>query len=398
MGFATNSLFSSAAVADVTGDGQPDVIVGGMNSIARVYDLAHSHIIGLDPGGTNPATGQGATQASPAIGDINGDGVDDVVIANTSGRLAAFSVRNGVAAPIYNHFVEPAFDGALQGVVGTPAIGYVNRGDNQLDVVTSSWGQTVDAWSGPGGNLMWRNWLRDTIWSSPVIGDVSGDGVNEIVVGADCEGSGTPQPCHGIGKGGYVWALNLDGSVRWSYFVRDAVVWSTPALIDLNHDGALDVVVGTGLYFMGPAANKIMALDGKTGQLLWNAATGGAVLGSPSVATVNGQPRVWVVSQGGMLMSWDGGGQLQWQRCVMDQPCRPEHGTFGGVAIADVNNDGTLDAVVQAEQEMKVLNALTGAPQTVGSLAIWGRSPAVVRHAHRRQCEREHLDRAGQHR
>src|SRR3954453_22829658 len=32
MGFATNSIFSSAAVGDVTGDGQPDVVVGGMNS------------------------------------------------------------------------------------------------------------------------------------------------------------------------------------------------------------------------------------------------------------------------------------------------------------------------------------------------------------------------------
>ena len=36
-------------------------------------------------------------------------------------------------------------------------------------------------------------------------------------------------------------------------------------LIDLNNDGALDVVVGTGFYFLGPAANKIMAIDGKTG-------------------------------------------------------------------------------------------------------------------------------------
>ncbi|HZB41451.1 MAG TPA: PQQ-binding-like beta-propeller repeat protein, partial [Ilumatobacter sp.] len=365
MGFATNSLFSSAAVGDVTGDGQPDVVVGGMNSVARVYDLAVSRVIALDPGGANAATGQGATQPSPALGDINGDGVDDVVIGNTGGRLAAYSVRNGVATQLYNHFVAPAFDGALVGLLGTPAVGYIDR-DTNLDVVSSSWGQTVDVWSGPTGQPIpqLRQWLRDTIWSSPVIGDISGDGVSEIVVGADCEGSGTPQPCHGIGQGGYVWAFNLDGSVRWSYFVRDAVVWSTPALIDLNNDGARDVVVGTGLYFLGPAANRIMAIDGRTGQLMWNAATGGPVLGSPAVGLVNGHPRVWIVSGGGMLMSWNAAGQLQWQQCVMDQPCSPGAGTFGGVAIADVNNDGTLDAVVQAEQTLRVLNAVTGSSQT----------------------------------
>ena len=73
-----------------------------------------------------------------------------------------------------------------------------------------------------------------------------------------------------------MWAFNLDGSVQWSYFVRDAVVWSSPALIDLNHDGALDVVVGTGIYFDRPGARRIIAVDGRSGQLLWQGRRPGA--------------------------------------------------------------------------------------------------------------------------
>ena len=121
-------------------------------------------------------------------------------------------------------------------------------------------------------------------------------------------------------------------------------------------------------------------------------------MGSPSVAMVNGQAWVWVVSEGGSLLAWNGAGQLQWQTCVSDQPCNATLGTFGGVAIADVNNDGRLDAVVQAEQHLRVLDALTGAIETT----VRSRYPrhlfAVVRHADRRQCRRSDADRPGRRR
>jgi len=356
------SLFSSAAVGDVTGDGTPEIVVGSIGGIARVIRLNGSLIAELDPGVVDPATARGAIQSSPTLGDLNGDGVDDVIITNLAGRIAAYSLAGGAATPLYNHYAPPAFENAGLGLFGTPALGYLDR-DTQLDAVTSSWGQTVDVWSGPTGQPLpyLRQWVKDTIWSSPAVGDIDGDGAVEIVVGGDCEGLGTgAQPCDGIGQGGYVWAFNLDGTVQWSYFVRDAVVWSSPALTDLNHDGALDVVVGTGIYFDRPGADRIRALDGRTGQLLWEGATPGRVMGSPSVATVGGEQRVWVMSEGGWLLSWNEAGDELWRQCVSDQPCNDSLGTFGGVAIADVNNDGRLDAVVQAEAHLRVVNAETG--------------------------------------
>jgi hypothetical protein len=107
-------------------------------------------------------------------------------------------------------------------------------------------------------------------------------------------------------------------------------------------------------------------------------------MGSPSVAMVNGQPWIWAVSEGGSLFAWNGSGQQQWQACITDQPCNSALGTFGGVAIADINNDGRLDAVAQGEQQLRVFDALTGVPETTvrsrypGALFAAYATPTVV--------------------
>ena len=368
---AVGNTFSSPAIADVTGDGRSEIVVGGMNSNVYVYDIAHGQTIVLNPGGYelstfDPGKYVGNTPAAPAIGDLDGDDVADVVITNTGARVAAYSVRGGTPTELYNRFAAPAFEGATNGLFATPALGYVDR-DDRLDVVTSNWGQTVEAWSGPTGEPIPQvhQWVLDSIWSSPAIGDITGDGTQSIVVGGDCDGGGPSQPCHPMGGGGYVWAFDFLGRERWRHFVPRAVIWSSPALIDLTGDGALDVVVGTGLFWLGPEANKLIALDGRTGAVLWEAATEGPTFGSPSVGMVDGQPRVWSMVGGGKLHSWDARGRLLWATCVTDgDSCDPAAGTWGGAAIADVNDDGRLDAVVAAEQKLRVLDAVTGAEQT----------------------------------
>src|SRR5882672_5447833 len=67
-------------------------------------------------------------------------------------------------------------------------------------------------------------------WGSPVIGDVNGDGSNDVVVG---------------GQDGGLYAYDGAGNRLWRGQATAALA-SSPAIGDLDADGRNEVVVGTG--------------------------------------------------------------------------------------------------------------------------------------------------------
>jgi len=149
-----------AHVADVNADGLSDVLLGAGFAYTSGEDggeaiLVHSPFVGeidLETEGVHLHGSSGGDRLGAAIanaGDVNGDGVDDVILG-AYGKTAAGVSESGAAYVISGATAE---SGDVTDVEG----------------VTRLWGPTAGAHAG---------------WSVSGAGDVNGDGLSDVVVGA----------------------------------------------------------------------------------------------------------------------------------------------------------------------------------------------------------------------
>ncbi len=203
----------------------------------------------------------------------------------------------------------------------------------------------VYAWNGDDGTLLegWPKLTPRPCWATPALGDLSGDGLGDVVV-----------PCAN-GKL-YAWNSNgeelLDGDDDPStdgVFARLGATWAygSPVLVDIDHDGSLEIIVGSrsdSVYCWNADGSNV------PGWPVW-AGSGdpGGVLASPCAADLNGDGSVEIVvvandlqlivftEEGDTLDGWpvsiDVGG---------DFPPSP--------TVADLTGSGTLE-IIQPDED-----------------------------------------------
>lgn len=365
----TTEAFSTPAIADITGDGNPELVVGNLDGVLETFSLPDRSRR------WSTSVGKSAIESSPVIVDLTGDGRADIVVGTMDGRILVIDGPTGTILRTLKQ-LEPLHcpvgtDCRPDGFFATPAVADVN-GDGVLDIIAPNWDHTVYAWSSTGA-LLWRRYLEDTLWSSPVVADIDHNGSPEIILGGDIW-AGNPLQAP---EGGLMWILNRDGSTYPGYprFVPLQTVWSSPAVADINGDGNLDVVVGTGTNFPDPGGRWVDAFTARTGVSLpgWPVGVEGRVMTSPAVGDLDGDPglEVAVGSEGGYLYAFDTSGRPLWKSCASGAPagCTTAYSTHGGVAIADVDDDGSQEVVSGFDKDLRIYDGRSGAIEAAHTLS-----------------------------
>jgi len=370
---------ASPVIGDLKGAGESYLIIGGRDSTVSCantgelatldwrmlqHDPARTGNLLSTKGGVLPGTYlwsnllAARVQDTPALADVNGDGMREAAVGASDGRIYLLRTTNG--SQVWTFASGPGYQSLV-----SPLIADIN-GNNVLEVVGGSTDGNLYALYPSNGTRMWENAMA--VWdSTPSGADIDGDGTYEVMMGggtneyfvlngnngsvktktllggvisnpaaiADVNGDGKLESVVGAGDG-ILRAVWPNGTVAWSTPSLSASGWiSPPALGDMDGDGYLDAIVGTGNGF-------VHAFSGYNGAELWKRSLGAtvAVYAAPMVLNVPGGSSwdVVVVADDGNLQALSGDdGQVIWKVMI---------GAQSSAAAADIDADGALDIVL----------------------------------------------------
>lgn len=393
-------LFGAAtAMADVNGDGFADLIVGAPASVGGAGHLYVFYAIEVAPGSAlvvqGNATGT-STQllgdtgrllglgTSVAAGDVNGDGIADVVAgapgsadtpAGQVGRAYVFFARNDslgeglTPATVFGANNTIVDDSSHTNFGIAVAMGDVN-GDGFADVLAGAnfsggtRGQvyvfhaaadstgipsTIDDVSGVrattvgDANTHIVGEETSEIGSTIVVGDLNGDGFEDVVASGPSFGNnrGRVYVFYSAGQNGVPTNPIIDENnttpgrhvIGGAFFDNDQLFGKSTAIGDVNGDGSLDLIVGAPVAFLGGGRVYVFHTTLGTG------------LAQNQGNAINRTSQI------------DGDGQ------------NGVKGAFGvAVAAGDVNGDGVMDVIAGAPGN----NIVTGRAFVFHTAAING--------------------------
>jgi hypothetical protein len=223
--FTADSGFSTPSIADLYGNGQNEVIEGGDSSPGIAYGQTYTaggHLRVLGAGG-NLICDHDFNQtidSSTAVGNFLGGG------------------QAGIA-------------------FGTGTY-YPGASDSNTVIATDA-----------SCNVVWQTNLGASTESSPAIGDIEGNGSEEIIEGAN------------TGSGGLVWALNGTNGAPlpgWPQATSSPIIGSV-VTADLTGHGYNDILV--------PTTQGLVIYDGKTAQVVATLGSGQIGLQNSPIVTVD---------------------------------------------------------------------------------------------------------------
>ena len=174
------------------------------------------------------------------------------------------------------------------------------------------------------GEMQWKFYTGTTgeSHSSPAFADVDNDGEVEVIIGSGV-------PTHKL-----FCLSGSDGDEEWSFTAGD-YIFSSPAIVDVDSDGQLEVIFGS-------SDDIVYCLSGNNGSEEWRYTTSTGVQSSPAIGDVDNDGQLEVVfgSEDNNIYCLSGNnGSFEWSRGT-------SHDIFSSPAIGDLNEDGKMEIYV----------------------------------------------------
>ena len=425
---------ASVAVYDIDYDGKDEIVVGTSKALDdQGREVRPAGLIVLEDDGTvkwthtfaaidgpDPITGLTYTSTSvstqPVFSDVNGDGRVDIIVGVGADNRAEFSGtgqpgdRGGVYAldadgnELWYHQTEDSFggpngtpDGRPEGVYSAPLVFDLDA-DGVREVAFTSWDHYLYVLDGRDGTVEKRVNLHDTAGATPMVADLDNDGLYELVVPADISvnrAAGLPT------QGGILHVLSNYGQANvagWTSQVgtstgadfrgkfEEQSLWSSPRIVDLDRDGTMEIVQGTGNYFQDERGQYVKVWNAD-GSLRHTLATEGRVLASPLIADLDGDGRMEIIAAtlSGHVHAWDANGTALFTSKPL--PYDTNLNATQNLPVVrqpiavDLDADGDLEILISIASQVLVLDSdgrqLTNLSQSERSFGTYSGAPVA---------------------
>ncbi len=372
--------FSPPTLVDLDNNGDVEILVG--TNDGKVVAINRSSVPpyltqmwSFDTSG--PLGGSTSIRAAISAADLDGDGsieivaaVGDVFEAGTVGGLVVLNTNGQLLWQYKTHDhmgVQGKPDGRSDGIVGTPALGDLDN-DGKMEIIFGGFDFRVHVLHHDGKLAQgWPIFIRDTVWSSPALADINNDGFLNIVIGVDVHQE--PAPFNTV-NGGAIYVFRSDGTIveGWPQFISQ-VIFSSPAVGDLDGDGILEIVHGTGDFFPNTDAGYKLYAWNATGSLKWTGVTSGYVYGSPAIGDIDSDGKLEVIVNSRddrKTFAWNHDGSQLWAVT----PTNFQGNTItliGAPVLADYSGDGKPDVFTNVFWDSAILDGPTGQQFTANS-------------------------------
>ena len=359
-----DSSFGNSAMADIDSDGKPEVVfscyrsdstlyalnaedgsllwkynTGGCNDVAPIiYDVDMDDTLEVvlpsscvpktfcfngSDGSIEWVTTLHGSDSPPTIADIDNDGKPEILHGNFSGWMSCLNGEDG--SVVWDEKVSP--DSWIQ---TAPTILDADN-DGDLDFVVANWSFIDDdkifCFQADSLTLLWECTLpTDYMYHGAAVADIDGDSLQELAIGT---------------YDGTLLVLNAeDGSLKWDYSLPSPQYIGAPVSIaDLNKDQHFELV-----FFDW---YRLHVLD-YMGNLLWdyNIPAYGQPFRGAAISDVNGDDTLDVVfgtSKGDVMALHGKSGNVLWTVDLAAHHDSSEFDIDHGPVIADMDQDGLID-------------------------------------------------------